>query len=92
VKATLNLDFDNMIEAAWKGLKKGTPQYEQLQDAFFGGALCAYNRCLAASMHANIGQGMADLEKLNREIEEHHRLAHSRAKLWIAIQKAGEQR
>jgi len=90
LKETLELDFEGMIASAWKGLQKGTPQYEQLKDAFYGGALSAYNRCLAASMRASIGAGMADLEKLNGEIEEHHRLAHARARLWHDIQKAGE--
>jgi len=87
---TLNEDFDGMIAAAWKGMRQGSPQYDQLKDAFIGGALCAFNRCQAAA-GMNMLDGLKELERLNREIEEHHRLAHTRAKLWTDIKKAGER-
>lgn len=91
MKATLNEDFDGMIEKAWKGLQKGSPQYEQLKDAFFGGVLCGFNRCTYAASLPDMMDGMGELEKISMEIHEHHKLAHSRATLWVDIQKAGER-
>jgi hypothetical protein len=91
VKANLNEDFEEMLRRGWQGVQKNTPQYEQLKDAFFGGALCAFNRCQLAAAQATEIQGFKLLESLNAEIEEHHKLVHSRAKLWIDIQKAGER-
>jgi hypothetical protein len=78
----LQQHFKSMMAKAWPDVKPSTPQWQDLENAFMGGALVCYGKMLGCTSEA-------DLQRLEHEVRAHGEMTSTRAAIFESILSAG---
>ena len=80
-----------MMRKAWPNVPQGCPQWDDLENAYYGGALVVMNELMRASAQCTEEEAMTHLKEIEKQIEAHHVKTHQRVTLFAAIISAGRK-
>jgi hypothetical protein len=82
--ANLQKAFEGMMKNAWPTIEHGSPQWTDLQNAFFGGALITMVALMEAGGRTQ-SEGMAILDQMKKELHDYSQTVDARADVFASI-------
>jgi hypothetical protein len=86
--AQLQKTFEGMMQKAWPSVERGSAQWVDLQNAFFGGALVLMVALMEAG-NTTDEEGFVILDRIKTELHHYSRTVDARADIFASIMGAG---
>jgi len=87
---TLEQEFAGLMAKGWPLVPKGSPQWNDLQQAFMGGALVTFVNLRLISSRTE-PEAMAALSGIQRELDDYHRHLISAMDIYESLIRAAEE-